>query len=97
MVGRALSVDFAADGHEVVILSRNPERHAGSVPEGVRIERWDGLTAERWGVLADGAGAILNLAGESIAAGRWTAARKQRIRDSRIEALRVRNRSNRWG
>jgi uncharacterized protein (TIGR01777 family) len=36
--------------------------------------------------MADGADAIVNLAGESIAAGRWSETRKQRIRDSRLNA-----------
>ena len=33
--------------------------------------------------------AVVNLAGESIAAGRWTTAKKQRIHDSRVEATRT--------
>src|SRR6185369_15654275 len=36
----------------------------------------------------DGASLVVNLAGESIADGRWTAARKQALRDSRINATR---------
>lgn len=85
LIGRALAADLAADGHEVILLSRTPER-ATHLPSGVRAERWDGRTAAGWGSLADGADAIVNLAGESIAAGRWTAERKGRIRDSRVNA-----------
>jgi uncharacterized protein (TIGR01777 family) len=36
--------------------------------------------------LADGADAIVNLAGENIGAGRWTDERKQRILNSRLDA-----------
>ena len=40
-----------------------------------------------WAAEIDGAGAVVNLAGESIA-GQWTAAQKQRILDSRVHATR---------
>lgn len=45
-------------------------------------------TAGGWASAVDGADAVVNLAGESIASGRWSAARKTRIRDSRIRATR---------
>ena len=85
LIGRALAAELAAAEHEVIILSRTPGR-VSSLPTGVRAVGWDGRTAEGWQDLADGATAIVNLAGESIAAGRWTAARKQRIADSRHQA-----------
>lgn len=85
LIGRALSASMAGDGCEVVVLSRSPEQAKG-LPVGVRAERWDGRTAAGWGALADGAYAVVNLAGEGIAGGRWTAERKQRIRDSRLNA-----------
>ena len=89
-IGRALAADLAAAGYEVVILSRNPAKAAG-LPAGVRAERWDGRTAAGWGPLADGALAIVNLAGENLAGGgfipaRWTPERKQLIRQSRLDA-----------
>jgi uncharacterized protein (TIGR01777 family) len=93
LIGSALSTELAGAGHEVIVLSRSPEKATG-LPRGVRAERWDGRTAEGWGPLADGAGAIVNLAGESIAgdnpvAGRWTDQRKRSIRESRVNAGRA--------
>jgi hypothetical protein len=93
LIGRALAADLAGDNHEVILLSRAPERVAG-LPAGVRAERWDARTAEGWGALADGADAIVNLAGESISGqgfipGRWTTERKRRIRESRLNAGRA--------
>lgn len=93
-LGTALSASLVADGHEVIVLTRNPDQAGSKLGQGVRAAGWDGRTAEGWGHLADGAGAIVNLAGESIAganivAGRWTAARKQAIRDSRVNAGRA--------
>ena len=85
LIGRALAADLAAGGREVIVLSRSPERATG-LPAGVRAERWDGRTAQGWGHLVNGAEAMVNLAGENLAAGRWTPERRRRIRDSRIHA-----------
>jgi uncharacterized protein (TIGR01777 family) len=83
LIGRALSADMANDGHDVVVLSRYPERATG-LPGGVRIERWDGRTTSEWSSLVNGADAVVNLAGENIAARRWSNSRKRLIRDSRL-------------
>ena len=56
------------------------------MPSGVRLEKWDGVTTEGWGDLVSEVDAIVNLAGEGVADGRWTAERKRRIRESRINA-----------
>jgi hypothetical protein len=85
LIGSALSRELAAAGHEVVVLTRDPAR-AGALPPGVTAAGWDGRTAAGWGHLAAGAGGIVHLAGENIAAGRWTAERKRRIRDSRVRS-----------
>jgi uncharacterized protein len=85
LIGRALSANMAANGYEVIVLSRSPERATG-LPSNVRVEWWDARTAQGWSPLVDGAYALVNLAGEGIASGRWTAERKQRIRDSRLNA-----------
>ncbi len=90
LIGRALSADLAADGHDVIVLSRSPER-AQDLPAAVRAERWDARTADGWAHLADGADAIVNLAGANLAGtsfipSRWTVDRKRIIRESRIQA-----------
>jgi len=93
LIGRALSANLASDGHEVIILSRSPGR-ATHLPDGVRAERWDACTAEGWGHLADGADAIVNLAGSSIAGegffpSRWTDEQRRLIRESRLDSSRA--------
>ena len=50
---------------------------------------WDGRTASDWIAYFDGADAVINLAGENIAAKRWTVARKQEIISSRVDATRA--------
>lgn len=87
-LGRALAHSLLADGYEVIALSRRPEQARG-LPPGVRVVHWDAHTAEGWGPLAEDAAAIVNLAGESIAGGPWTAERKRRIHDSRVNAGRA--------
>ena len=47
---RALAASLVRDGHETIVLSRDPERGAGRMPEGVRLVRWDGRTAEGYPV-----------------------------------------------
>jgi uncharacterized protein len=88
LIGRAVAARLATQGHEVVVLSRDPARVRG-LPPGVRAARWDGRTAAEWEPLLESGAAVLNLAGEGIAAGRWSAERKRRIRDSRLDAGRA--------
>jgi uncharacterized protein (TIGR01777 family) len=93
LIGQALAANMAADGHQVALLSRSPERATG-LPSGVRAERWDARTAEGWVHLADGADAIVNLAGANLAGqgffpSRWTEERKRLIVESRVNAGRA--------
>lgn len=85
LIGRALVDDLSREDHEIIVLSRSPERYAGTMPAGVELVAWDARSAEGWGALADGADAIVNLAAASLADGRWTDERKRRILESRTQ------------
>ena len=90
LIGRALAADLVAKQNEVIILTRSPNA-ADKLPDGVSLVIWDGKTANGWSQYAEGADAIVNLAGESIAGEtplkiRWTEARKKRILESRVNA-----------
>jgi len=87
LIGRRLAAELVADGHEVVVLTRRPER--ADLPPGVEAAGWDGRTSHGWGPLVDGDTALVNLAGENIAGGRWTTGQKKRIRESRLDAGRA--------
>jgi uncharacterized protein (TIGR01777 family) len=88
-IGRKLALSLAESGHEVIVLTRDPRRAPAEFQGVVRPVRWDGRSSEGWLELASGALALVNLAGESIGAGRWTEQRKQAIRGSRIAAGRA--------
>lgn len=77
LIGEALVAAAMGRGHEITRLSRG---NAVTAPRVL----WDPVTGEIPLRLLEGFDAVVHLAGESIAAGRWTAARKKRIRDSRI-------------
>jgi len=85
LIGSALARELGGAGHDVVILTRDAAR-AGPLPPGARAAQWDGRTPAGWSALLDGDTAVIHLAGESIASGRWSAARKRRIRESRVES-----------
>ncbi len=85
LIGRALCVDLVPEGHDVIVLSRNPES-VQNMPSGVRLEQWDARTTHGWGALVDGADAIINLAGAGIADARWSSKRKEAILNSRVNA-----------
>lgn len=88
LIGRSLAAVLTNENHEVILLSRSPNRTSG-IPAGARVERWDAITSAGWGHLADGADAIINLAGAGIADARWTDKRKELIKESRMLAGRA--------
>ncbi len=85
-LGTALTQALTRDGHDVAVLTR---QNPASVPPQPRVTHvaWkpDG-TSGTWAAALDGADAVVNLAGESIAARRWSDRQKQEIRESRLRA-----------
>lgn len=85
-IGKALCGLLVEGGYEVVALTRNPDKGREILGGRVEAIRWDGHSAEGWGEYTNGAFAIINLAGESIGAGRWTEGKKDQILQSRLNA-----------
>jgi uncharacterized protein (TIGR01777 family) len=83
LVGSALVPALRAAGHRVDRLTRRVPA-AGS-PD----IRWDPARGELDPRALEGVDAVVHLAGESIAALRWTASVKERIRRSRVEGTRL--------
>jgi len=86
-IGRPLVRTLVADGHEVTALTRSLKPARDALGSGVTVALWDTRSAKGWGALIDGMDAVINLAGENIAAVRWTESKKQRIIHSRLRAI----------
>lgn len=83
LLGRALGERLTRDGYRVLTLTRKPRPGVATdiawAPDG---------SVGPWARALEGARVVVNLAGENLAAGRWTVARKQRLWDSRMLATR---------
>jgi len=85
LVGSALVTGLTSAGHRVVRVVRGAG--AASVA-GQRLARWDPESGALEPSALAGADAVVHLAGESVAGGRWTEAKKRRIRSSRVDVTR---------
>ena len=85
LIGSALIKELVNENHEIIVPTRSPDNKS-KLPPAVKLVQWDGKTAQGWGDSVDGADAIVNLAGESIAPAPWIGDRKQKIRGSRVNA-----------
>ena len=81
LIGTALRSFLGGGGHQVRRLFRTSSAAAD-------VTSWNPADGTFAGGAFDGINAIVHLAGEGIAAGRWTAARKTRIRESRVTGTR---------
>lgn len=87
-IGRALCKELHKD-YEVIALSRDSNRATKSVGDWAKVVEWDGRTTGTWIRQADGAFAIINLAGENVASGRWNKSKKAGILHSRLDSARA--------
>ena len=87
LVGSALVPALVKAGHTVCRLVRPGTVVKNEMNDGFQVA-WNPATGELGGA-AVGADAVVNLAGASIADGRWSAARKAELRSSRIETTRA--------
>src|SRR5688500_3607399 len=82
LIGNRLPGSLRADGHQLSALVR------GTTASQTEIV-WDPQNGTIEAVRLEGFDAVVHLAGESIAAGRWTKRQKQKIRDSRVVGTRL--------
>ena len=88
LVGRALSRSILADGDDVVVLSRDPERRQQTVPSGVRLAMWSPDDTARLASSIAGVDAVVSVAGARVAPVPWTRRRKALITSSRVDSVR---------
>ena len=86
-LGRRLCERLQREGHQIVALSRDPERARRHVTLLESAYRWEALTSEPPREAFEGVEAVVHLAGETIS-GRWTPEKKRRIHKSRVQGTR---------
>ncbi len=82
-IGRALCATLKERRHTFTALGRRPDRTKAAVPGVKEVWRWRPRMEPAPQAAIQGAGAVVHLAGESVA-GRWNAYKKRAIRDSRV-------------
>jgi len=81
-VGTVLARALHSEGHDVVVLSRQPRVRPW------RVVGWDGATLGAWSREVDGSDVVINLTGRSVNC-RYTARNRQEILESRVTATRL--------
>jgi uncharacterized protein (TIGR01777 family) len=81
-IGTSLAHFLHENGHDVVVLSRRPGAGAW------RFVEWDGESLGPWVSEIEGAGAVINLAGQSVNC-RYTTENRKLIMDSRLKSTKV--------
>jgi uncharacterized protein len=82
-VGTLLARAFHKDGHEVIVLGRQPPK-----PVPWRTEKWNPANVAAWSDELDNVDVVINLAGRSVNC-RYTAKHRQEILQSRVESVRA--------
>jgi uncharacterized protein (TIGR01777 family) len=88
LIGTALAASCARDGLAVVALVREARRAAARLP-GATLHAWDGSMGPPPSEAFEGVDVVVNLMGEPVGGRRWSAAQKQRLRDSRVLTTRA--------
>ena len=84
LVGKELGKLLTKEGHSLVVLVRNPKKAKLELPFHAEIHKWDAEKDIPPEEALAGVEAVIHLAGESIANGRWSEKRKKKIYESRI-------------
>lgn len=86
LIGVPLCKALLRAGHTVHVLTRSADKAGRRLPAECHIEEWDGQSRGPWEAVVAGAHAVVNLAGENIAAAPWSKVQRARIVESRVSA-----------
>ncbi len=84
LIGKTLSYSLIKEGYKVIAVTRNKNSAQSQLPEGIEIIECQLVNDTIKSNLIDNVDVVINLLGESIASGRWTAERKKELYNSRI-------------
>jgi uncharacterized protein len=82
-IGTPLCARLLEQGHTLTLLTRGSPRDPGGATK--RWLHWTPGILGEWGTALDGADGVINLAGEPIAAKKWTQLQRHRIETSRVD------------
>jgi hypothetical protein len=82
-VGTRLVDRLQAEGHQIVVLTRNPSTAVNRFSNPVELVAYNPMESGAWQAAIAGCDGVVNLAGEPIAEHRWTPERKQALMNSR--------------
>jgi len=82
LIGSELSAFLSGNRHRIIRLVRRAQAGANEIC-------WDPSSGTLDAQALEGLDAVVHLAGENIASGRWTAEKKRRIRESRIRGTQL--------
>ena len=88
-IGQRVVDRLMHDKQKCVLVTRHPERVKNFYSGLLRVERWIENTPALPKELVDEGDVIINLAGESLASGRWSAERKKILLHSRIDSTKA--------
>lgn len=87
-LGTSLIAALESKGHTIARLVRPQTARRSAIDDRAQSVEWAPVAGKFDAAAAEGADALVHLAGASIAGGRWNASRKELLRTSRIDATR---------
>ena len=85
-IGQALAPHLVNAGHQVIVLSRNPQQTRSQFKNEIKCLRWKDFDPSAWYSELESTDIIINLIGENISQWPWTNKLKKQILNSRLKA-----------